>query len=1042
MKEIDFSYINGLGGTNTPVQLDNFEKPIHRALKDRYIFDFSQNIGSLVPGEIVGGPDETRRIYGWQNLSPSNSIVDNFGNSAAGQAQLIYKNLVPVDNSYENRPNPSRVPTVLAEEYQSPYWENNAIIYLDQRGQSLYGAGSLSNFLRYFRSGYLELSIKTNKQNCVIAYGSANATSQTSAEFTGFNTSVGNTVYIDNNIAVVDELYSDLNELKISIKNGKLNLEYNDNYGANANSFSILGNKNIADDEWHHVVINFGKPGTLRTHSKKFNKRFIEFWVDGIIDIRNYDYTQKQIFFPMVEWLLGDPTLTFNKNFYGEESEFLSYDIQYPLGDPLQTFDFLGNTELNLIKNAVFNPIGDSVLFSGSIHHYVFGVNTSLSKFEIQQRNRLYRDYENNKVSVLSASATMSAPSVSTNKKKALKLFWNNLINDKAKNGIQLDNNFDVKNYSVTHKTLNSSTEINNIDLSNKKSFVSLPDVKIVLTDNIMLWGPGKDLVENSDELAESAIGNGVQWNGSSPRQLDSLRLPNMRINVRDVTQQYVSEIITPAFIDLPFSGLDLKSGDRILLTNQFNPKHNGIYVFNGYSEIVTRASDSSSPKQINDGVVRVTDGYYKDTSWKLKSNISSFSQGQEWIQLQYQPNEDNLNSQPIFGSRWLNNNNEERFIDLEQDINFNDYDLIVFMNYPESNEEIKESFIGYDNSEIKNKYESFIKSLQNVVAQGANLYVSSPKLAEDLGIVKKFTYVDQLTQASDLQSASINPFESGEDPERYFDTHRNNKYSLANEVSGLTNKETYILTDFINYNPDNNYDYEQYHAKYSYRQFGLLEGNEFLIPGLALRSLTLNDNLPGFTQNQKRTNALAVVEPSDIITGTVVTQLANTYYAGSTVTNNPYDDYASTIIVHNNQILNGQPVTGKIFVNCVEDAYSFSRQEYNKAVIQVVPEGELGESIGTRAWQYSTSRLNREPQRINVSQLTEFGQTTPTNGGGGPLIQAPTSSSNGIIRSENDLGNKDYQSDLYPKETEERYTIQEIPTLSMTWLGLEWLIA
>lgn len=1040
MKEINFNYIDGLDDKNTPVQLDNFEKPIHKGLKDRYIFDFSQGIGTIAASEAEGSL--RRRHYGWQNLAYWNSQNLDFANGAPGNAQLIYKNLVPVDNAFENTPNPSRVPTILGENYQSPYWENNAIIYLDQRAVGVYGDSQANNFFRYFRSGYLELSIKTDNQNCIIAYGSAKATSPGYAEFTASNASVGNPIYIDSNIAMVDELYSDLNELKLSVKNGKLNLEYSDHHGANSNSFSILGNKNIADNEWHHIVINFGKPGTLRTHSNKFNKKFIEFWIDGSIDIRNYEYAQKQIFFPIFEWLLGDPTLTFNPNFYGEESEFSSYDIQYPLNSSIETDDFIGNNEFNLIKRAVFNPIGDSSLFSGSIHHYVFGVNTSLSKFEIQQRNRLYRDYEKNKVSVLSASAAMNVPSVNTNKKKALKLFWNNLINDKAKNGIELNNKFDVKNYSVTHKTLNSSTEINNIDLSNKKSFVSLPDVKIVLTDNIMLWGPGKDLIENNDELQESQIGNGIQWNGAGPRPLDSFSLPNMQITARNVTQRYTSEIIDSAFIDLPFSGLDLKSGDRILLTNQFNPKHNGIYVFNGYSELLTRASDSSSPEQINDGVVRVTDGYYKDTSWKLKSNISSLSEGQEWIQLQYQPNEDNLNSQPIFGSRWLNNNNEERFIDLEQDINFNDYDLIVFMNYPENNEEIKESFVGYDNSEIKNKYEAFIKSLQNVVAQGANLYVSSPKLAEDLGIVKKFTYVDQLTQESDLQSASINPFESGEDAERYFDTHRNNKYNLATEVSGLTNKETYILTDFINYNPDNNYDYEQYHAKYSYRQFGLQEGNEFIIPGLALRSITLNDNLPGFTQNQKRTNALAVVAPSDIITGTVVTKLANTYYAGSTVTNNPYDDYASTIIVHNSQLLNGQPVTGKIFVNCVEDAYTFSRQEYNKAIIQIVPEGELGESIGTRSWQYSTARLNREPQRINVSQLTEFGQTTPTNGGGGPLIQAPTNSSNGIIRSENDFGNKNYQSDLYPKETEERYTIQEIPTLSMTWLGLEWLIA
>jgi len=182
------------------------------------------------------------------------------------------------------------------------------------------------------------------------------------------------------------------------------------------------------------------------------------------------------------------------------------------------------------------------------------------------------------------------------------------------------------------------------------------------------------------------------------------------------------------------------------------------------------------------------------------------------------------------------------------------------------------------------------------------------------------------------------------------------------------------------------------------------------------------------------------VVAPSDILTGTVVTKLANTYYNGSTVTNNPYDDYASTIIVYNGQLLAGQPTNGKIFVNCVEDAYTFSREEYNKATIQIIPNDDPNETVARKAWQYSTSRLNREPERINVRQLTEYGQTTTTNGGGGPFIQATTNSSNGIIRSENDRGNVNYQSDLYPKESEEIYPIQSIPVLSMTWLGLQWL--
>ena len=337
--------------------------------------------------------------------------------------------------------------------------------------------------------------------------------------------------------------------------------------------------------------------------------------------------------------------------------------------------------------------------------------------------------------------------------------------------------------------------------------------------------------------------------------------------------------------------------------------------------------------------------------------------------------------------------------------------------------------------------YKDFIKSLKVVVSNGANLYVSSSKLAEDLGIVKGFTEIDQEVENGDGRSADINPFQPGESVSRYFDTHRQNQYHLSTEIAGLTDKETYVLTDFINYIPEDQYDYDEYHAKYSYRQFGLEEGNEFIIPGSALRQITINENLPGFKANQLGSKPLIAVAPSDILAGTVIAKLANTHYHGSEIASNEYDDYVTTIIVHDGQMLGGIPINGKIFVNCVEDGYTFSREEYNKATIQIIPENDINESNATRAWQYSTTRLNRAPQRINIRGLTKNGQTTSTNGGGGPLIQAPSNSSNGIIRSEIDKGNVDYQSDLYPTQEEEIYPLQEIPVLSMTWLGLQWLV-
>lgn len=1035
MKEFEYKYINGFEDVDTPEQLDSFELSRLYGLYDRYIFDFSLNLIDIG----VSGVGENK--WGWASLARFNNEVWDVYSNIAGSARLHYKN----NNDFSDiQPNYSTVPTILDDGNEVPFWDENAIIYLDERNVGAYGQSQSGNYLKNFRSGYLELTLKTDKNNCVIAYGSKEFTSPGFSYDAGRSASSGEPAAIDENNMLLSEMYSNLNELILSLKDGKLCLTYTDNYGEDSQKFEIVGNKTISDNEWHHLIINFNKPGVRRTHSKKFNSKLIEFWVDGKLDKRSDEHSKKDIFYPTFEWLLGNPALTFDKNYFGKEAEFTSYDLPRidvdtnPSGNA-----YIGTNEFNLIYDNIFNPIGDNDLFKGSVHHCIIGVNAALSKFEIQQRYRLYTNNDKAAIDPFICSAEIIAPIVVGNKKKALKLFWNNIEDLQNKNGIELDNNFIVDSYSITHKLVNSCTETNNIDLSNTKELKFLPDVRIVLTQNVMFWSPGSMLIDDRIEALPGLRSNGnglTQTNLNDFSRLDSFSLPNsLNIN-RDYTQKYVQEHTTSAFIDMPYSGVDLKVKDRILLTGQFNQKDNGIFIYNGNDLPLTRAEDASSPNDINNSVVRITDGYYKDTSWMLSNNISSLSNSQNWIQLEYHPTSETINSQPIFSSRWSDNYGEKRFINLEEDIDINKYDLIVFMNYPETNEEIKQSFVGYDDFEVKIKYNNFIKSLQNVCAQGASLYVSSPKLAEDLGIVKKFTEVPQNAGVSDPMSSSLDPFLLNESADNYFDTHRNMNYHVSTTVAGLTNKETYVLTNFINYVPEDTNRYEEYHAQYSYRQLGLQEGNEFMIPSLALRKVSTNENLPGFKENQKGVKPMMAVAPQDIVTGTVVTQLGNCYCESGEIINNPYDDYATTIIVHNNQILNGQPITGKIFVNCIEDGYTMSREEYNKATIQVIPGQDANETVATRAWQYSTTRLNRLPQRINIRELTEYGQTTPTNGGGGPLIQAQTNASNGIIRSESDRGNVDYQSDLYTTEAEEIYPIQEIPVLSMTYLGLQWL--
>jgi hypothetical protein len=1048
MKEIIFNDLPGRSEQNTFLNYDIFEaRKGVEFLSVRCAFDLSD---PYVGDDYESGGESSSINKYWDNKMYGGGYPSASG--AGGNLVPYFYNKGRISReTYE-----SDYPKTLTfdQEGYAPEFNADTILYTNQYFVQDFGISGGSSKIKTTRSGYYEFTFKTTKQNSIIGYGNSDLFQEvmpypSAAQISKEASVAKEPVVIDSDYAYIQEENVASKTFSINLKDGKINLKYKDNLINHEDDFEITGNLNIADDQWHHVVINLGRPGTLRERGLKFNKKFIEIWVDGQLDFRTTDYiNNKNIFFPIIEWMLMDPLLAISYDGIIENGWNTADRNQRSTSGEFD--EAIGLNEFGPITtNGSFSAAARVNAFSGSFHTIVNGINYCLNKFEIQQRFRLWRGYEKQLASVLTASAEMVNPTVNVNKKKALKLFWNDLINDKAKDGIELDNNFIVDSYSVTHKIKNSKTEVNNIDMANSKTITILENVRVALISNAILWGPGVDTYYN-DSTVTGILNKEINIMPEL-RQYNPLDL-NLEPGFDDydyIDSIYTSGTFAPkgsnkftsyAYNNLLLGGVKLENGDRILLTNQFSKRDNGIYVFNGLNKPLTRAVNASSPFQINSGVVRVTDGQFKDTFWTLESDINSLLDDQKWIQLEYNPNADNINAQPIFLNRWVDEKGIERFIDLQQDIDITDYDLIVFMNYPSTNEEIKDALVGYSDLEIKTKYDNFIKSLVNVCAQGASLYVSSPKLAQDMGIVKKFTEISQQVEASDAQSAAISPFEFSEPATSYFDTHRINQHHLTTPIAGLTNKETYILTDFINYNSKNAYDYEQYHAKYAYRQFGLQEGNEFFIAGLALRNITENSNLPGFKSNQKGTHNLLVINPIDIITGTVVTKLANNYYVGSTLTGNPYDDYATTVIVHNNQMLAGQSITGKIFVNCVEDGYTFSRQDYNKAVIQVLPNTDINETVATRAWQYSTTRLNRLPQKTTITQLTEFGQTTPTNGGGGPFIQAPTNASNGIIRSQSDKDNPDYQSDFYPTISEEIYPIQEIPVLSMTYLGLQWL--
>jgi len=73
----------------------------------------------------------------------------------------------------------------------------------------------------------------------------------------------------------------------IVLRDGKLALTYSKDrstgsVSANDEPLAFIGNKNIADGQWHHIIIQNRQTGVDRTQPR------IQFWVDGELDIQKY----------------------------------------------------------------------------------------------------------------------------------------------------------------------------------------------------------------------------------------------------------------------------------------------------------------------------------------------------------------------------------------------------------------------------------------------------------------------------------------------------------------------------------------------------------------------------------------------------------------------------------------------------------------------------------------------------------------------------------------------------------------------------------
>lgn len=375
------------------------------------------------------------------------------------------------------------------------------------------------------------------------------------------------------------------------------------------------------------------------------------------------------------------------------------------------------------------------------------------------------------------------------------------------------------------------------------------------------------------------------------------------------------------------------------------------------------------------------------------------------------------------------------RLIDLQKDLNVDDYDLIFFRNWPNENTEIDALAA---NNVTREKLENLLKSIRWAVDQGKSFLITDPGLANDFGIIQSAAAVPVMYESDfvnyqgnasgdyDRRSYDVDPWRSpasAQFPADYYahfyrDTHTNNRERVAATIAGLTDIPSYTLVDWVVRDNRDPFKLGGLRSlKYEYKNT-LAIGDEFV-------NLSVPTFNPGDPDDRgQRSSYIWAVPQSGIKAGKAVTTLGNTIFTGGVEGANPYASWATTIAIEPGDTLNGTPVGGKIFVNIGEEIYNDGIPE--SAKIQIVPDNSNipnpadWETPEQRAWQYSANRWN-------------IGYTSVGGGSGG------SSNTEGSV----DAGagkTGSWSPDLAGVDVSEKYPTQNISIHTMMSRGLVWL--
>ena len=272
------------------------------------------------------------------------------------------------------------------------------------------------------------------------------------------------------------------------------------------------------------------------------------------------------------------------------------------------------------------------------------------------------------------------------------------------------------------------------------------------------------------------------------------------------------------------------------------------------------------------------------------------------------------------------------RYIDLINDIDLSKFDMIMFKNYPNDPNE-KDAFTGaevvdsYFNLRESKIFEDFVKSLRAAVDTGLSLMVANAQLALDLKIVDRVETVpdmdDNVGQGnysdpySPTQMAGTNAAGAKDlpvppeyrEPLGWEDTWKNNRTRIVNTHPDITDYPALVRTQIAYWVSTDEYRWagpDRIFARYEHKD-ALAVGDEFVISSTGLRA---NNNRSGYQATPFE----------NVKAGKIITAFANTIRRGLDEIENPYRNYAQSIIVEPGDVLDGTQVGGKIFVNFTEE--------------------------------------------------------------------------------------------------------------------------